>query len=587
MGKKNSRAQVAVLGAGYWGKNLVRDFYALGALKVVYDPDSGVRARISEEFPGVRVTGEPEEVYRDDEVRAVAIASPAATHGAMAMEAIGYGRDVFVEKPLALKVEDGELVVEAARREGRILMVDHLLNRHPALVELKKMVKEGRLGRILRVWSRRHNFGKLRKDENVSWSFAPHDVSMILGLIDQGIVSVEATGACYLTDGVEDIVEGHLAFEDGATAQLSVSWLNPYKEQKLAVIGTKKMAVFDDTAGWEGKLVVYDHKIDWKNQTPTAIKDEAGVKIPFEPLESLKEQCRIFLECVEKRTNPPDSDGTEALAVMKVLLALDQALKKDAGMGLGALGKGAGPKGPKSPIGPEGHKGFTGRSGEARIGLTAQRERGRHFGFGDEVAEIGVPVEDGSGYFVHGTASVEAGAKIGSGVKIWHFSRVLADSEIGPGTSLGQNVVIGPGAKVGAGCKIQNNVSVYKGVTLEDMVFCGPSMVFTNVINPRAFIPRMDELRPTLVKFGATIGANATVVCGHTLGRFCLVGAGAVVAGDVLDYALMVGVPARRVGWICRCGARLKENGFCLECGRAYEYARERLVEIPSDDLVD
>jgi UDP-2-acetamido-3-amino-2,3-dideoxy-glucuronate N-acetyltransferase len=419
------------------------------------------------------------------------------------------------------------------------------------------MVKAGRLGSILRVWSRRHNFGRLRKDENVSWSFAPHDLAMILALVDSKVVSVEATGACYLTDGVEDLVEGHLKFENGLIAQLSVSWLNPYKEQKLAVIGTKKMAVFDDTAPWEAKLIVYDHKIDWKNQSPRAIKDQAGQKIPLEPLESLKKQCQIFLKCVEKRTEPPDSDGPEALAVMRVLLALDQALKKEP------------------------------RPRRLELGLGQETQKARPLPRPGPGRELVIPQEDGSGYFVHETAVVDKGAKIGSGVKIWHFSHVLAESLIGPGTSLGQNVVIGPGARIGAGCKIQNNVSVYKGVILEDLVFCGPSMVFTNVVNPRAFIPRMEELRTTVVGMGASIGANATIVCGHKLGRFCLIGAGALVTGEVPDYALMVGVPARRVGWVCQCGVKLPKSGSCPECGQAYELIEEALVPKGPADLVD
>ncbi|MDR3135085.1 MAG: Gfo/Idh/MocA family oxidoreductase, partial [Deltaproteobacteria bacterium] len=328
MSHKSQKPLVAVLGAGYWGRNLVRDFSSLGALKVICDPDQAVREAMAKAYPGATIVDSPDKALADKAVTAVAIATPAPTHAALVIEAINAGKDVFVEKPLALKVEDGEAMVGAARKAGRILVVDHLLNRHPAFAELKRQVWDGQLGTILRIWARRHNFGKIRKDENVSWSFAPHDVAMILGLAGQSPVSVEATGACFLTDGVEDIVEGSLAFESGLTAQLSVSWLNPYKEQKLAVIGDRKMAVFDDTAAWDSKLTIYGHQVNWENQAPKAIKDEAGKKISFAPLESLKEQCRIFLDCAKSRAQPPDSDGQEALEVMKVLLALDRALKK-------------------------------------------------------------------------------------------------------------------------------------------------------------------------------------------------------------------------------------------------------------------
>jgi len=168
---------------------------------------------------------------------------------------------------------------------------------------------------------------------------------------------------------------------------------------------------------------------------------------------------------------------------------------------------------------------------------------------------------------VHPTSVVDPDAEIGDGTKVWHFSHVMAGARIGPGCSIGKYVEIGPGVSIGQGCKIQNNVSVYKGVTLEDHVFCGPSMVFTNIYNPRAAIRKMDQVRPTLVKHDATLGANCTIVCGVTIGAYALVGAGTVVIRDVPDHALVVGNPARQVGWVCRCGERLDEEGKCGVCG--------------------
>ncbi|MFQ5580663.1 MAG: acyltransferase [Nitrospiria bacterium] len=183
-------------------------------------------------------------------------------------------------------------------------------------------------------------------------------------------------------------------------------------------------------------------------------------------------------------------------------------------------------------------------------------------------------------YFAHESAFIDEGVQIGKGTKIWHVSHVLKGSRIGKNCKIGQNVVIGPNAVVGNNVKIQNNVSVYEGVTLEDHVFCGPSMVFTNVFNPRSEIPRMDVLRPTLVKRGATIGANCTILCGITLGSYAFIGAGAVVTKDVPDYALVVGNPARVSGWVCRCGFRLKiiENrAECSECGLHYRNEDNRI----------
>ena len=177
--------------------------------------------------------------------------------------------------------------------------------------------------------------------------------------------------------------------------------------------------------------------------------------------------------------------------------------------------------------------------------------------------------------FVHESAYVDDGAVIGAGTRVWHFSHVLGGAVIGDRCSLGQNVVVMDGTRIGNNVKIQNNVSIYQGVELEDDVFCGPSMVFTNVPNPRSHVSRKNEYRRTLVRRGASIGANATIVCGATLGEYAFVGAGAVVIGDVPAYALMVGVPARRIGWMCQCGERLPDagTGICVACGSAYETA--------------
>jgi len=174
-------------------------------------------------------------------------------------------------------------------------------------------------------------------------------------------------------------------------------------------------------------------------------------------------------------------------------------------------------------------------------------------------------------YFIHESSYVDDGVMIGSETRIWHFCHILSGSRIGRGCNIGQNVSIGPEVMIGNRCKIQNNVSIYKGVTLEDDVFCGPSMVFTNVFNPRAHIRRMDEAKSTLVKRGATLGANCTIVCGHTIGAYAFVGAGAVVTKDVPDYALIAGNPARQIGWVCQCGEKLTSQLNCLHCNCQYQ----------------
>lgn len=183
-------------------------------------------------------------------------------------------------------------------------------------------------------------------------------------------------------------------------------------------------------------------------------------------------------------------------------------------------------------------------------------------------------------YFVHESSYIDEPSTIGEGTKIWHFSHVLKGVTVGKKCNIGQNVVIGPNVKVGDNCKIQNNVSVYEGVELEDSVFCGPSMVFTNVVNPRSHVSRKDEYKTTLVRRGASIGANATVVCGATLGEYAFIGAGAVITKDVPAFALMAGVPARRIGWMCQCGVRLPDSGVgtCASCGTRYVKAGDGIA---------
>ena len=358
-------------------------------------------------------------------------------------------------------------------------------------------------------------------------------------------------GGYFLHKKIADVTTTHLEFPSGAQAHIFVSWLHPFKEQKLVVVGDRKMAVFDDTRPWEEKLLLYPHRIDWANYMPIPAKaDSERVDIPED--EPLRCECRHFLHCIQTGERPR-TDGEEGLRVLRVLNAGQRSLDRAGLDGLDDSQTQAAPLELSAAAFPH-----TGPSPADR--------------------------EETLDYFVHPTAIVEKDVSIGKGTKIWHFSHILPGSKIGERCNLGQNVVVGPNVSVADGCKIQNNVSVYKGVTLEEDVFCGPSMVFTNVFNPRANIRRMDELRPTPVRRGATLGANCTIVCGVTIGRYALVGAGAVVTQDVPDYALVVGNPAKRIGWVCACGVTLGSDLKCRACGLRYaETASGALEEKKSD----
>ena len=470
------------------------------------------------------------------QIGAVAIATPAATHYNLAKKCLVAGKHVFVEKPLALTGEEGQDLIEIAEKNHLTLMVGHILRYHRAVIKLKELISNGELGKIQYLYSNRLNIGKIRAEENILWSFAPHDISVILMLLREMPESVCATGGAYLQQKIPDTTLTTLDFPSGVKAHIFVSWLHPFKEQKLVVVGDKKMAVFDDMS--DEKLMLYPHRIEWLNRIPIAAKAEAEV-VKVEMDEPLKAECRHFIDCVANEQQPI-TDGREGLRVLHVLQASQQSLNEN-GRKI-SLDQSAIPI-PKRQ-----------QSVSSEAAMNSKQKA--------------------KSYFVHESAYVDEGVEIGVDTKVWHFSHILSGSRIGKNCNIGQNVVIGPDVSIGNGCKIQNNVSVYKCVTLEDEVFCGPSMVFTNVYNPRGAIRRMGELRPTLVKKGATIGANATIICGITIGTSAFIGTGTVVLTDVPDYALMVGNPAKQKGWMCACGIQLVFKGNrpkCMACKRKYK----------------
>lgn len=530
---------IAVTGCGQWGKNLVRNFAELGVLRAICDIDPTNLASFRGRFPGINLTPCFSEIVKDNEVAGVVIATSAGSHYSLAKEALLAGKDVFVEKPLALNISEGRELVEVAEKRGRIVMVGHLLRYHPAILKLKALIDEGTLGKLYYIYSNRLNLGRFRTEENILWSFAPHDISAILYLLGEKPTSVAAQGGSYLTPGIPDVTVTTLEFQSGVRGHIFVSWLHPHKEQKLVVVGDQGMVVFDDVEP-EKKLLLLNHKVEWLDRLPIPRMEEAE-PIPFPKKEPLLAECQHFLECLATRRRP-DTDGEEGVRVLEILEACQESLD---------------------------HKG-------AVISLPKPQ-----------------PMKP---YFAHETAVIDEPCEIGEGTRIWHFSHIMKNAKIGRRCSIGQNVFIASGVFVGDNVKIQNSVSLYTGVILEDDVFCGPSMVFTNVINPRSHVSRKHEYQQTLVKKGASLGANCAIVCGYTIGRYAFIGAGSVVTKDVPDYALVLGIPTRIVGWMCQCGIRLSyapagepgvERSQCQSCGMHYTkrgkvVAEEAAVEEPA-----
>lgn len=311
-------AHIAVVGCGYWGKNLARNFAQLRVLRSISDTNEKGLAEQSKLYPEVCLNPRFEEVLDDEKIRGVVVATPAVLHFEQARQAILKGKDVFVEKPLALRYDEGKELVRLAEAHGAVLMVGHILEYHPAIKKLKEIIFRGELGRVWYLYSNRLNLGKVRREENILWSFAPHDISVILTLVSGEPDFVSAQGGSYLQSGIADVTVTSLLFSDGTKAHIFVSWLHPYKEQKLVVIGEQKMAVFDDMVR-EGKLKIFDKGIEWKAGFPVP-RQTAETTLFFEESEPLRLECEHFLACIRDRSRPL-SDGRSALSVLKVLEA--------------------------------------------------------------------------------------------------------------------------------------------------------------------------------------------------------------------------------------------------------------------------
>lgn len=518
--------KICVVGVGQWGLNHARALRDLGCLAGIVEPRAERAAEIQPNFPDVSHFKTVREALAA-EFDGFTVATPAETHFAVAQEILAAGKPALVEKPLALTAADARRLTRLAGERRLTLMVGHVLLFHPAIRKIKELITQGKIGRLQYMYSNRLNLGTVRSEENILWSFAPHDIAIFQYLTESTPIEVTSRGGVFLQPEIHDSTVTVLRYPGNIVGHIFVSWLHPFKEQRLVVIGSKGMLSFEDSSDAKDVLF-YEKGIDWVKGEPVR-RDGPTAIIEYQRAMPLNCELEYFVEHL-------DSGGVEIANGqngVEVLQVLEQATQ-------GLLGGQA--AAPEAPAPPE------------------QKD-----------------------YYVHPTSFVDDNVEIGEGTKIWHYSHVQSGAHIGRKCSLGQNVNVGNNAKIGNFCKIQNNVSIYEGVELEDYVFCGPSMVFTNVLDPRCKYPQRGSGHyvPTLIKEGASIGANATIVCGHTVGRHAFIGAGATVVTDVPDYALMLGVPARRKGWMCECGEILpafERDIACPRCKLQYRLEQNRLV---------
>ena len=314
---------ICVMGCGHWGKNLARNFHNLNHLYAICESDPA-RLNLMREQYSVKGFLTFDEALADPQVHAVVIATPAEQHASITLAALKAGKDVFVEKPLALRWQDGVEMTSTAQRLGRVLMVGHLLLYHPAVQKIAELLGSGQLGRLEYVYSNRLSMGKIRREENALWSFAPHDISVILMLMGGLPYQVSAVGGAYLQPNIADVTVSNLLFDHGTRAHIFVSWLHPYKEHRLVVIGSKKMVVFEDSRPAE-KLMLYDKQIALDNGN-FEVKQPKGQVVPYVAVEPLEVECRHFIECVQTRQEPR-TPGEDGVAVLQVLQSCQRSLQ--------------------------------------------------------------------------------------------------------------------------------------------------------------------------------------------------------------------------------------------------------------------
>lgn len=521
---------LCVIGSGRWGKNHSRTLHELGVLAGVIDSNTDTLQQLQKDYPQISTFSSLEEPGALD-FDAYTVAVPAEYHYAVTKTLLQNGKHVMVEKPITLNSPDAEELCEIAKKNNCILMTGHLLLFHPAIRKIKELIDTDKIGKLQYIYSNRLNLGTVRTEENSLWSFAPHDISIFKYFTGANPRKIESSGGAFLQPHIHDTTMTTLHYPDNVVGHIFVSWLHPFKEHRLVVIGSKGMISYEDSSA-NKDLLFYEKGIDWVNGEPIK-RDGPTETISYDPGAPLQLELQHFMDCINGKDENNLISGESGVDVLNVLEQAESAL----------------------------------HSHEVKKNTPSTKDLD---------------------YFAHPSVNIDDGAQIGKGSKIWNQSNIQKNASLGTNCILGQNVNIGPNVKIGNFCKIQNNVSVYEGVELEDYVFCGPSMVFTNIMNPRCKYPQAEShlYKKTLIKEGTSIGANATIVCGTTLGRHSFIGAGAVVTKDVPDYAMIVGNPGRQIGWMSEGGLKLDFDSdgiaHCQKSKKSYKLEQGHVTEIPN-----
>lgn len=488
---------IGLIGAGYWGKNLVKDFNKFNALHTICDIDIDRLKEYSKKYPDIKITTDYDDLLKNQEITAICVSTISILHYKLCKQAIEANKHVYVEKPICLNILYAKELVTLSNNYNKILMVGHLLQYHSCINKIKEYLNNDKLGKLLYINSNRFNLGKFRKKENVLWSFAPHDLSVILSLVGELPDNVICTGKCHIEDNVHDITTMIMNFPNGIYAQINVNRLCPYKEQKLTIVGTKGMIVFDDVN--HPKLIYNSNYVNWSGSTVNINNNKEIIEYDstHSPLEN---ECKHFIDCCINNKKPL-TDGNEGLNVLKVLNKAQHSLDNNG---------------------------------------------------------IKVNINEDIDYYKHPTATINNKAIIGKNTKIWHNVHLMK-CQVGKNCSFGQNVFVGNNVVLGNNVRVQNNVNIYDGVICEDNVFLGPSCTFTNDKNPRVEYSKNGNYLKTIIKTGASVGANATIICGIILGEYSFVGAGAVVTKDVAPYTLVVGNPAKPLYKVDKKGNKIIE----------------------------